>query len=77
MTAKPRTEDYVPLFPWAGVLLLGIASGHVLARRQFRPIRWTERLPRWIAWLGRHSLAAYMIHQPVLLGALFLATGRS
>ena len=21
MTAKPRTEDYVPLFPWAGVLI--------------------------------------------------------
>ena len=26
MTAKPSTEDYVPLFPWAGALLCGVAS---------------------------------------------------
>ena len=76
MTAKPRTEDYVPLFPWTGVLLLGIATGHALARRQFRPIDWAGQLPRWVAWLGQHSLAVYMLHQPLLLGALFLAAGR-
>ena len=76
MTAKPRTEDYVPLFPWTGVLLLGIATGHALAQKGFRPIARAERLPRWIAWLGRHSLAAYMLHQPLLLGFLYLVTGR-
>jgi len=76
MTAKPRTEDYVPLFPWTGVLLLGIATGHVLARTEFRPIAWAEHVPRSIAWLGRHSLAAYMLHQPLLLALLYLATGR-
>ncbi len=76
MTAKPRTEDYVPLFPWTGVLLLGIAAGHALVRKEFRPIAWAEQLPRWIAWLGRHSLATYMVHQPLLLGLLYLVTGR-
>ena len=76
MTAKPRTEDYVPLFPWSGVLLLGIAAGHALARKEFRPIAWADRLPPWIAWLGRHSLAAYMLHQPLFLGFLYLVTGR-
>jgi uncharacterized membrane protein len=76
MTAKPRTEDYVPLFPWIGVLLLGVAAGHALVRAQFRPIAFAEGWPRWIAWLGRHSLAIYMVHQPLLIGLLFLITRR-
>ena len=72
MTAKPRTEDYVPLFPWAGVLLLGIAAGHALLRSEFRPIAMAAKLPRWVAWLGRRSLPIYMIHQPLLIGLLYL-----
>lgn len=76
MTAKPRTEDYVPLFPWTGVLLLGIAAGHGLVKSQFRPIAFADRWPRWMAWLGRRSLAIYMIHQPLLIGVLYLAVGR-
>ena len=76
MTAKPRTEDYVPLFPWTGVLLLGVAGGHALLRAEFRPIAIAEKWPRWMAWLGRHGLATYMVHQPVLMGLLFLVVGR-
>jgi uncharacterized membrane protein len=76
MTAKPRTEDYVPLFPWTGVLLVGISAGHALLRAEMRHIAFAARWPRWMAWLGRHSLAVYMAHQPMLLGLLGLAVGR-
>ena len=76
MTAKPRTEDYVPLFPWTGVLLVGVAAGHALVRAKMRPVAFAARWPRWIIWLGRHSLPIYMVHQPLLLGALFLVAGR-
>jgi uncharacterized membrane protein len=76
MTAKPRTEDYVPLFPWTGVLLVGIAAGHAVVRRELRPLAFAARWPRWMAWLGRHSLPIYMVHQPLLLGALFVVAGR-
>lgn len=76
MTAKPRTEDYVPLFPWTGVMLLGIAAGHALLRTQFRGIAFAARGPRFLRWMGRHSLALYMVHQPLLLGLLFLFARR-
>jgi len=76
MTGRPRTEDYVPLFPWTGVMLLGIVAGHRLVRADFRPIAFAGRWPRWMAWLGRHSLAIYMVHQPLLIGLLFLIVGR-
>jgi len=32
--------------------------------------------PALLAWLGRHSLAIYMVHQPLLLAALWVALGR-
>src|SRR4029450_5598451 len=37
-TRKPITEDYVPLFPWTGVMLVGIAAGHALVRNDFRAV---------------------------------------
>ena len=76
MTAKPITEDYVPLFPWTGVMLIGIAAGHALLRNEFRAVAPLGRAPRVLAWLGRHSLAVYMLHQPLLIGLLYVAVGR-
>jgi uncharacterized membrane protein len=72
ITHKPRTEDYVPLFPWAGVTLIGIGAGHMLRRRAFAPIGALARAPRALALLGRHSLAVYMLHQPLLIAALWM-----
>ncbi|MCD0417849.1 DUF1624 domain-containing protein [Rubrivivax sp. JA1024] len=71
VTHKPVTEDYVPLLPWCGVMLWGLAAGQwALARRR----GWfTGPLPRGLAplaLLGRWSLSFYMVHQPVFIGAL-------
>ncbi len=71
MTHKPATEDYVPLFPWLGVVLLGISVGSWLASRGFEPLQPVARAaPPWLTWLGRHSLLVYMVHQPILLGIM-------
>ena len=71
MTHKPATQDYVPLFPWAGVVLVGIAGGAWLVSHELRPLRPLSRVtPAWLAWAGRHSLLIYMVHQPLMLGAL-------
>ena len=76
MTAKPVTEDYVPLFPWAGVLLLGVAAGHALVRTRFGVLAPLGRLPAALRVLGRHSLAVYLLHQPLLIGLLWLVLRR-
>ena len=79
MTRKPATEDYVPLLPWIGVVFLGIAAGQ-LAARSPAVSSWLASQDRLaftpLAWMGRHSLAIYMLHQPVLLGMLFLFLGK-
>ena len=75
-TRKPATEDFVPLAPWAGFVFAGIAAGHTLARVAFRPLSPLAGAPQWLRFIGRHSLVVYMVHQPILLGVLWLAVGR-
>ena len=75
---KPLTEDYVPLFPWLGVVLIGCGLGAVWARRSFRLLpaadaAWRatpSALRRALAAMGRRSLAIYLLHQPLLIGAM-------
>ncbi len=76
VTHKPATEDYVPLAPWAGFVFAGIAVAHALAAAHWRPVARLARAPRPLRWLGRHSLLVYMVHQPILLGFLWLLVGR-
>ena len=66
----------MPLFPWLGVLLVGVAAGHWLVRTDFRALAPLARLPRSVAWLGRRSLLVYMVHQPLLIAAVALAVPR-
>jgi len=72
---KPITEDYVPLAPWAGFVFIGIGLGNVLAKHSFAAVAPLAIAPAWLRWLGRHSLAIYMVHQPILLGALWVMFG--
>ena len=57
----------------AGMLLIGIAAGHWLVRERFAPLAPLGRLPAALRWLGRHSLVVYLVHQPLLIGLLWLA----
>jgi uncharacterized membrane protein len=71
MSKRPITEDYVPLLPWLGVMLLGLALGQALLQRG----RALPRLPaalKPLARLGRWPLSFYMLHQPLLIGAILL-----
>lgn len=73
-TVTPVTNDYVPLFPWFGSVLAGIAAARAaLPSLQGRLARWRAkgRSARALACAGRHSLLVYLIHQPLLLAALY------
>lgn len=76
MTYKPFTEDYVPLLPWFGVVLIGLFLGRLALReKRLAPLMaWRPKgAPgRALAFAGRHSLLIYMLHQPLLMGALYL-----
>lgn len=68
--------DYFPIIPWLGVVLLGVFLGNLLYaenKRRFALPYWGNLFPfNALEFLGKHSLLIYMIHQPLLLLALYL-----
>jgi uncharacterized membrane protein len=69
--------DYVPVFPWAGVFLIGLGAGSLLypdGAPRAGLARPRSRAVDGITFLGRHSLVIYMVHVPIILlvlGILF------
>lgn len=75
---EPRTLDWRPLFPWTGFALIGLGVARLMLARGV-----PERLAQWradnnvtraLSLGGRHSLAVYILHQPVLLAIVFVAS---
>ena len=71
VTKKPITEDWVPVLPWLGVMLFGLAAGRwLLVHRRALLAGAVPRAVAPLALLGRWPLSFYMLHQPVFLGAI-------
>jgi len=71
-----HTIDYFPVLPWLGVCLLGVALGNILYKENTRRFSLPDlsryKPTRLFTWLGQHSLSIYLLHQPVIIGLLFL-----
>ena len=70
------TIDYFPLLPWFGVVMIGMAIGNFIypnAKRQYHlKDRSCYLIVKSLCFLGRHSLIIYFLHQPILVGLIFL-----
>ncbi|MEL6505130.1 MAG: heparan-alpha-glucosaminide N-acetyltransferase [Pseudomonadota bacterium] len=71
----PLSNDYVPLFPWFSATLAGMAFAKLAQKLGWWATLASISVPspadRPLRFMGRHSLAYYLIHQPVLLGLLW------
>lgn len=72
--------DYTPLFPWLGVALLGVFLGNLFfpqGKQRFALRDFSNSLGiKVLTKLGRNSLFIYLVHQPILVGLLFLYLGK-
>lgn len=66
-SAAFRSADYWPLVPHLGWFLLGIVLGRLLYPTRTPCIPALQGRLRPLAFCGRHSLAIYLIHQPLLM----------
>lgn len=71
------TLDYFPIFPWFGLILLGIYLGkkyYLAERRRFKIEEKSGLMINFFTFLGRNSLIIYFLHQPLLIGTILLLT---
>jgi uncharacterized membrane protein len=64
------TLDYFPIFPWFGLVLIGLFFGKLLypkGKRGFKLPETKDAVTKALGFLGRNSLLIYLIHQPILI----------
>jgi len=69
--------DYFPLFPWFGIILIGIALGNFLyasGKSLFKEPK--QNFVKIINFMGRHALIFYFIHNIIIFGILILVRGK-
>lgn len=75
---EPQTLDWRPLLPWGAVALIGLGVARLAPVHAWllSPRRWRakSRFSWGLTFAGRHSLPIYLLHQPILIGALTAAT---
>jgi uncharacterized membrane protein len=69
-TLPHRSMDYIPPFPWVGVMLFGVALAHWVLPRLGNPK--LGSIGPFIQFLSKHSLKIYLLHQPTLWGLVYL-----
>lgn len=71
----PRSNDFVPLFPWLAAVLAGVSVAGLLRQHGgFARLQAWQQRPNILTRAGQHSLVFYLVHQPVLIGLVYLAT---
>lgn len=68
--------DYIPFFPWFACALSGQTAAAFMARANMLRFLQQDAKPlslnRFMQFLGRNSLAVYLIHQPLLLAVIYV-----
>ena len=75
-TEPAMTVDFEPLFPWVGPFLLGLASAKWASARGLLHRLTLPDTPvlRRLALPGQHSLMVYLVHQPILIALIWVAS---
>ena len=62
------SKDYIPFIPWVAIVFFGIAGFHAGLHKFHSPV---FKHFRFLHPLSKHSLVIYIVHQPILIGAVY------
>ncbi|MBT7608855.1 MAG: DUF1624 domain-containing protein [Bacteriovoracaceae bacterium] len=64
-----KSMDYIPLFPWVGIVMWGVFASHKnLHHFEFKE----NKFLLFLEWQGKHSLNIYILHQPIMYSILYM-----
>lgn len=70
--------DYYPIIPYTFLYIAGASFARAWSNAHAQGDLYPAGMYRWhlpiVTWLGSHSLAVYLVHQPLLLLLFTLAT---
>jgi len=69
-----QSLDYFPIFPWFGIILIGLFIGKLLYSKNKRTFEIKENsnnIIKFISYLGKKSLIIYLLHQILLYGLFY------
>lgn len=64
-----RSSDYCPIIPWAFMFIIGTILGRYAGQL---PEKLSKEHIKPLAFVGRHTLIIYLVHQPIIVGVLQL-----
>jgi uncharacterized membrane protein len=71
----PKANDYVPIFPWFGWVLAGLALAKLFALwgiwQKLSQFQCSGALGQLLRFFGRNSLVFYLVHQPLMIGLIY------
>jgi uncharacterized membrane protein len=65
---QKNSLDFIPIYPWFWAILLGLLVQPYLSKNKALT---NFKSPAFLTLLGKHSLKIYLIHQPLLYGAIW------
>ena len=63
------SSDYCPILPWAFLFIIGTILGRYVGKL---PESLSREHIKPLAFVGRHTLIIYLVHQPIIVGVLQL-----
>ncbi len=64
-----HSADYCPIIPWAFMFIIGTVLGRYV---RLLPEKLSKTHIKPLAFIGRHTLIIYLLHQPIIVGVLQL-----
>ena len=63
--------DYFPLIPYSFLFMFGVFVGKIMKNHTLPDFVYQKHI-KPLGFIGRHSLFIYLIHQPVIIGLLYI-----